>query len=186
MLYYLFAGGVYACILAILLLALIYGRRARRNVKSEKITCLSAGFSPLDVQRIFIGKTYPRRLTRALIVHWAQMGYIRVEQVSKNVVRLIKLYNPPKHRSADAVFLDRGTYVREWKLFDKLFFCGSVQTVKLNKPLFSREDVKEINESFAVREDDGVYSQKHYTLKVVTFALSIIPFFLSGIYLCVA
>ncbi|MDE6104206.1 MAG: DUF2207 domain-containing protein [Clostridia bacterium] len=186
MLYYFFAGGVYACILAILLLALIYGRRARRNVKREKITCLSAGFSPLDVQRIFIGKTYPRRLTRALIVHWAQMGYISVEQLDRNRVKLFKLKHMPKHRSEDAVFFDRGTYVREWKLFDKLFSYTHVQIVKLNKPLFSRDDVKEINGSFAVREDEGVYSQKHYTLKVITFALSVIPFFLSGIYLFAA
>lgn len=74
--YYVFAGLIYACILAIILLALVFGLRARRNVKHEKVTELAKGFSPLDVQRIFIGKTYPRRLTRALIVHWAQMGYI--------------------------------------------------------------------------------------------------------------
>ncbi|MDE6613569.1 MAG: DUF2207 domain-containing protein [Clostridia bacterium] len=186
MLYYFFAGGVYACILAILLLALIYVRRERRNVKREKITCLPAGFSPLDVQRIFIGKTYPRRLTRALIVHWAQMGYISVKEIDRSHVQLTKLISMPKHRNEKAVFFDRGTYVREWKLFNKLFGTKRVKQVNINLPLFSRQDVKEINKSFAVREDEGVYSQKHYTLKVITFALSVIPFFLSGIYICIA
>ena len=79
--YHVAVVAVYACILTICILALVFGLRARVYVKREKVTALPRGFSPLDVQRIFIGKTYPRRLTRALIVHWAQQGYIRVTYI---------------------------------------------------------------------------------------------------------
>ena len=184
MLYYIFVGLIYACILAILLLVLIFGRRARRNVKKEKITSLSVGFSPLDVQRIFIGKTYPKRLTKALIVHWAQMGYIRIKHIDKSHVMLLLVKNPPAHDTKKAVFFDRGTYVRERDLFNSLFSVGAREkTINVNRPLFKRSKIKDINSSYAVREDEGVYSPKHYTLKVITFALSVIPFFLAGIYL---
>ena len=183
MLYYIFVGLVYACILAILLLALIFGRRARRNVKKEKVTALEEGFSPLDVQRIFIGKTYPRRLTRALIVHWAQMGYIRVKYINKTHVRLILVRKPATDESKRAIFFDRGTYVRERDLFNRVFTPKlREKTVNINLPLFKRSAIKEINNNYAVREDEGVYSPKHYTLKIITFILSIIPFFLAGIY----
>lgn len=183
MLYYIFAGLVYACILAILLLALIFGRRARRNVKKEKITSLADGLSPLDVQRIFIGKTYPGRLTKALIVHWAQMGYIRVKHINKTHILLILVRRPPAHDSKRAVFFDRGAYVRERDLFNRVFTPKlREKTVNINRPLFKRSAIEEINSKYAVREDEGVYSPKHYTLKIITFILSIIPFFLAGIY----
>ena len=97
MVYYVISGLIYACIIAIILLALIFGLRAKTYVKREKITSLAKGFSPLDVQRIFLGKTYPRKLTRALIVHWAQMGYIRVKYIDKTYVRLTLVKNPPTH-----------------------------------------------------------------------------------------
>ena len=184
-LYHVFAVGVYACIFVICILALVYGLRARANVKKEKVTALPRGFSPLDVQRIFIGKTYPRKLTRALLVHWAQMGYIRITYVSANTVKVTCLRKPLTHSDKNAEFFDRGTYVRERDLFNELFKRQGFQTdVKLNRPLISRSEVKRINDRYAVREDEGVYSSKHYKLKVLTFILCIVPFFLCGIYLC--
>lgn len=188
MLYYFFAGLVYACILAILLLALIYGRRARRNVKRETVIALEDGFSPLDVQRIFIGKTYPRRLTRALIVHWAQMGYIRVKHIDRTHVCLILIKKISNHDAKSAVFFDRGTYVRERDLFNRVFPPKVTEKiVNINLPLFKRSAIKEINSKYAVREDEGVYSPKHYALKIITFIISILPFFLAGIYVsCVS
>lgn len=95
--YILFAAGAYGCIFTVLVLALIFGPRALRNVKRRKITALPQGLSPLDVQRIFIGKTYPRKLTRALLVWWAQCGYIKIEQISKYKVRVRKLRGMPRH-----------------------------------------------------------------------------------------
>ena len=38
--YHIAAAAIYACILLILALSLYYGRRARRNVKREKVTAL--------------------------------------------------------------------------------------------------------------------------------------------------
>lgn len=188
MVYYIFAGLVYACILAILLLALIFGFRARRNVKHEKVTALASGFSPLDVQRIFIGKTYPKRLTRALIVHWAQMGYIRLKHIDRTHVRLILVKKPQTHASQHAIFFDRGTYVRERDLFNHVFPPKiREKTVNIYLPLFRWDITKKINSKYAVREDEGVYSPKHYALKIITFVLSILPFFLAGIYVsCVS
>lgn len=185
--YYIAAGASYACIVVICILALVYGLRARAYVKHEKITALPRGFSPLDVQRIFIGKTYPRKLTRALIVHWAQLGYIRVAQVGRNTVRLKLINTPPYHTHKDAAFFDRGTYVRERDLFTELFGDGGAEiTVNVKKPLFTRKTVKKINKSYAAREDEGVYSSKHYKLKVFTFALSVLPFLFCGLYVCAA
>lgn len=184
--YHIAAVGVYACILVVIILAFIYGLRARAYVKKQTITALSRGFSPLDVQRIFIGKTYPRRLTRALIVHWAQMGYIRVEQISRYTVKLVCLKRPPVHNHEEAVFFDRGTYVRERDVFNGVFARhGSAVTVNLNKPLISKAKVNSINKSYAAREDEGVFSTKHYRLKVATFILSFAPFVICGIYMCI-
>lgn len=177
---------MYACILTILILAFVYGFRARANVKREKITALSRGFSPLDVQRIFIGKTYPRKLTRALIVHWAQLGYIRVTYVSRYRVKLTCRKMLPAHNDEEAVFFDRGTYVRERDVFNRLFKRqGAEITVSLNKPLITSYQAKSINNGYATREDEGVYSSKHYKLKVFTFILSLAPFFLCGLYMCI-
>ena len=183
--YHIAAAGVYGCIVILCALALYYGLRAKRNVKKEKVTALARGFSPLDIQRIFIGKTYPRKLTRALIVHWAQLGYLRVEYVSKYRVKLVCLRKPPEHNEEKAVFFDRGTYVRERDLFNEIFSRqGEAKTVNILKALFKRDDVRSINASYAVREDEGVYSSKHYKLKVFSFILSVMPFFINGAYLC--
>ncbi len=185
--YHIVAVAVYACILTICILTIVYGLRTRAYVKREKITALPRGFSPLDVQRIFIGKTYPRRLTRALIVHWAQLGYIRVEYVSRYKVKLVCLKKPTAHSSKNAVFFDRGTYMHERDIFNSLFTPqrrGEI-TVNILMPLVSRDKVKCIKSSYAVREDEGVYSSKHYKLKVVTFILSFAPFALCGIYMCI-
>ncbi|MDE6868508.1 MAG: DUF2207 domain-containing protein [Clostridia bacterium] len=184
--YHIIAIAVYACILAVCILALVFGLRAKRYVKKEKITALPRGFSPLDVQRIFIGKTYPRRLTRALIVHWAQTGYIRVEYVGRYRVRLVCLKMMPVHNSEDAAFFDRGTYVRERDIFRRVFDrIGMSVTVNINRPLITKEQVKSINSSYAAREDEGVYSTAHYKLKVITFILSFAPFVLCGVYQCI-
>lgn len=177
-----FAAGIYACVVAILVLALIFGRRAMRNVKKERVTKMPKGFSPLDVQRIFIGKTYPRRLTCALITHWAQMGYIRVKYLSPLTVRIIKLKDMPKHDSEDAVFFDRGTYVRECALFNMVMAnTADGRPIKIYESLISRSQEKTLSNMFAVREDEGVYSSLHYTLKLITFALSVIPLLLAAI-----
>ncbi|MDE7454059.1 MAG: DUF2207 domain-containing protein [Clostridia bacterium] len=185
-LYHATAVAVYACILVICILAIIYGVRTRAYVKRQRVTALSRGFSPLDVQRIFIGKTFPRKLTRALIVHWAQMGYIRVEYVSRNRVKLVCRKRPPDHAKDTAVFFDRGTYVRERDVFNGVFARhGSAVVVNINKPLIKKEKVKSVNEAYASREDEGVFSSKHYKLKVATFILSFLPFVLSGVYLAI-
>jgi len=174
--------GVYGCALIICVLALVFGLRARANVKRQKVTSLAAGFSPLDIQRIFIGKTYPRRLTRALIVHWAQMGYIRVEYVDRRHVNLIKIKSPAVHSDKDAVFYDRGTYVRERDFFGVLFGKANEKTVDIYKPLFTHNVVNSLHSKYAGREDEGVYSATHYRLKVVTFVLSVLPFFFAGFF----
>ena len=184
--YHIAGGCIYACLLIICILALFYGFRARRNVKKEKISSLSRGFSPLDIQRIFIGKTYPRKLTRALIVHWAQLGYIRVKYVCKYKVKLTCRRIPPVHSDEKAVFFDRGTYVRERDVFLTLFArSGAEITVSLNKPLITSALAKTVNESYAAREDEGVYSTKHYKLKVLTFVLSFTPIVICSVYHCI-
>lgn len=180
--YYGFAAGIYGCVVAILVLALVFGLRARRNVKKETVTKMPKGFSPLDVQRIFIGKTYPRRLTAALITHWAQMGYIKVKYVSKHTVQLRKVKKMPAHNHDKAVFFDRGTYVREYELFNEVMRkAADGKPINIHLPLVSKLTATEINKSFAMREDDGVYSSLHYTLKIITFALSVLPLLLSAI-----
>lgn len=169
----MFAAAAYCCIAVILLFVLIFGLRARRNVKREKVTSLPDGFSPLDVKRIFIGKTYPQKLTRALITYWAECGYIKVKHVSKYVVRIVKLKGMPEHDSKNAKFFDRGTYVRERDLFQILIKnTASGTPVDIRKPLFTKSEAS-VTDSYAVREDDGVYSAKHYTLKIVTIGLCI-------------
>ena len=183
--YHIAGGCIYACLLILCILALFYGFRARRNVKKEKITSLPRGFSPLDIQRIFIGKTYPGKLTRALIVHWARLGYIRVKYVSRYKVKLVRLKFPPAHDNEKAVFFDRGTYVRERDIFCELFARkGAAITVNLNKPLITSALAKSIDYDYAAREDEGVYSTKHYKLKVLTFVLSFMPVLICSLYLC--
>ena len=180
--YYIFAGLVYGCIASVAGLAVFFGCRAMRNVKREQVRELKKGFSPLDVQRIFIGKTYPSRLTRALIVHWAERGLISVEYVDARRVTLVKKSTMPDHDSPKAVFFDRGTYVRERRLFNKVFGIKKRVTVDINRSLVKRKDWNEINKSFSVREDDGVYSSVHYALKVFTTVLSIAPLFIAALW----
>lgn len=175
--YYIFVALVYGCIAVICLLALFFGLRAKRNVKRERVTRLPDGLSPLDVQRIFIGKTYPRRITEALLTYWARRGYIKLKYVDRSHVSVILLEKMPLHHLAKAVFFDRGTYVRERKLFELLINkTKSGEPVNIHRPLFTKQEVKNINEGFAVREDEGVYSATHYTLKIITLILSALPF----------
>ncbi len=185
--YHIFAAGIYGCILVICLLALVYGRRARRNVKKEKVTRMPQGFSPLDVKRIFIGKTFPRRMTRALIAYWAQCGYISVKYVSKFRVQITKLKSMPSHSASGAIFFDRGTYVRErdlfWYMTDK---AKSGKAFNLLRPMFTKDEIKRINSKYAAREDEGVYTARHYRLKLITLALSLLPFALAVVWLCVS
>lgn len=177
--YFVFAGSVYGCIALVLFLALFFGLRARRNVKNERVTALPNGLSPLDVQRIFIGKTYPQRITKALLAHWAKLGYVKLKYIDKNHVRVIKLKNMPPHTAKGAPFFDRGTYVREHRIFSRFTNRSDVcsgKPISLSKPLITRGEAARINDEFAVREDEGVFSSKHYSLKIVTMALSILPF----------
>ncbi len=179
-----FAVGIYGCVAVIFVLALVFGLRARRNVKKEVVSKLPKGFSPLDVQRIFIGKTYPRRLTAALITHWAQMGYIKVKYLSKHTVRITKIKDMPEHYDESAVFFDRGTYVRERELFITVMHkVADGSPINIHMPLVTKMTVANISKEFAVREDEGVYSSTHYTLKIVTFVLSLLPLLLSAILL---
>lgn len=182
--YYATCACVYGCVAVILALALIFGTRAKRNVKKETVTELPHGFSPLDVQRIFIGKTFPRRLTRALIAYWAQGGFISVKCVSKYSVKIHKIKNMPAHSSDAAVFFDRGTYVRERRLFECFMYkAARSPSISLLKPLFTKKEVDDIRKSYAVREDEGVYSAKHYKLKIITLVLSVIPLALSAVWM---
>ncbi len=184
--YYVFFALVYGCVATICLLALFYGRRARRNVKKERVTRLPDGFSPLDVQRVFIGKTYPQRLTRALLAYWAKRGYIRLKYVSKYSVRVIKLKSMPAHTSSNAVFYDRGSYVRERTLFESLMRSDYVKKgkpVDLRYSMFKKNSIDYMRDKYAVREDEGVYSKKHYTLKIITLILSLLPFAFCAIWL---
>lgn len=179
--YYVFAALIAADVCATFALMLYYGLRARRNVKRERITGLADGFSPLDVKRIFIGKTYPRRLTRALLSWWGKCGYIRVTQCGHSRVKVTVIEHPPEH-DGGAVFFDRGTYVRERDLFE--IFANKLRandTVSVFSPLFEKNEVREIHDRYATREDEGVYTQKHYTLKLVGLALSVLPLLLLAI-----
>lgn len=184
--YHIFAAGIYGCIAVICILALVYGRRARRNVKKERVTLLPQNFSPLDVKRIFIGKTFPRRMTRALITYWAQCGYISVKYISKFKVKITKLKNMPLHNEKGATFFDRGTYVRERDLFwyaTKKAKDG--KPFNLLRPMFTKNEIKTINNKYATREDEGVYTARHYRLKLITLALSLFPFVLAVLWLCI-
>ena len=186
--YWVYCGisfTIYCCVAAVVILAVVFGTRGIKNVRKERVTKLEDGFSPLDVQRIFIGKTYPRILTRALIVHWAELGYIKVAYVDNNRVKLIKQREIPRHNGDEAVFFDRGTFVHDRRLFYKIFGKAREKTVDVRRPLVSKSEWKKINGKYAVREDEGVYSSKHYTLKIVTTVLSLAPFFLSAVWLTV-
>lgn len=174
--YHIFAIVVYCCIAAIVVLMLIFGLRARRNVKKERVTRMPDGFSPLDVKRIFIGKTYPRRLTRALIAHWAQRGFINVKYVSKYRVKIHKLKDMPKHDDETAFFFDRGTYVRERDMFYHVIGnYKNGKTINLLRPLFTKDEAKAICNGYAVKEYEGVYTALHFRLKITALVLSVLP-----------
>ncbi len=182
--YYITAAIVYGCIAVLVVLSLYYGRRARRNVKKERVSRLPDGFSPLDVQRIFIGKTFPRRITRALVAWWAERGYISVTRTGFFTVELKRQKPFPYHYSKNAVFFDRGTYVRERDLFAKLFGRKGSVTVNLFLPMF-RKPSKDKNEKYATREDVGVYSAKHYRLKIIALLLSVAPFVAATLFMVI-
>ncbi|MDE7395770.1 MAG: hypothetical protein K2M95_06605, partial [Clostridiales bacterium] len=76
--YYVIAGGVYGVIGVVIVLAIVFGLRARVSAKWDINDRLPDGFSPLDIQRVLGGITYPRRITKALLYHWANMGYIKI------------------------------------------------------------------------------------------------------------
>lgn len=181
------AAAVFLCIGAILFMAVYFGRRAKRNVKKETVKELPRGFSPLDVQRIFIGKTYPRKLTAALLTHWAALGHIKLKYIDKYHVKVIKIKNLPPHDSDKAVFFDRGTYVREIELFKTVMNkTNKGDPVDLRRPLFTKNEAATNTIGFAVREDVGVYSTWHYTLKIITIVLSVLPFLISAIWCGIA
>lgn len=184
-LYYSLASASYLCIAALIFLTVYFGRRARRNVKREKVTSMPKGFSPLDVQRIFIGKTFPSRLTRALLVHWAELGYIKIIPISKFRVKIRELKPMPPHDSEDAVFYDRGTYVRERELFELVMRKYKNEQIRLYSSMFRPNEIKKWRGHFATREDEGVYNEKHYRLKVAAVFLSVSPFVLMSIWLSV-
>ena len=180
--YYAFVTAVYGIIAVLFSFVIIFGLRARRCVKKQKIEALPKGFSPLDVKRIFIGKTYPRKLTKALIAYWGERGYIKVKQLSHNTVRIIRKSWMPEHDDG-AVFFDRGTYVRERDLFNILMKkVAHGCPVKLNRPLFDKSEADGAINAYAVREDEGVYSAKHYSLKIASIALCIISALVAQIY----
>ncbi|MDE6411769.1 MAG: hypothetical protein K2L02_04450 [Clostridia bacterium] len=180
--FYVIAAGIsWGCILTVLLFDIIFGLRARFRVKKERVTALPKGFSPLDYQRIMKGKTRPERMTRALLVWWAQKGYIKIGQLKDNVVRVWKLKNMPPHHKAE--FYDRGTYVREHKIFNHIFSDVALETgfkdINITVPLLSRKSAQAINKSFAIGENEGVFGTGHFILKIVTQVLCFVPYFLA-------
>lgn len=86
------------------------------------------------------------------------------------------------HYNEKAVFFDRGTYVRERELFKAVMRkAAGGKPINIHLPLISKSEAADISGRFAVREDEGVYSSTHYTLKIITFVLSILPLLLSAI-----
>lgn len=180
--FYVIAAAIsWGCILTVLIFDIVFGLRARFRVKKERVTELPKGFSPLDYQRIMKGKTRPDRLTRALLVWWAQQGYIKIGGLSRTKVRVWKLKNMPPHHKAK--FYDRGTYVREHKIFNRVFSDlapnSGFKDINLNAPLVSRKSGEEINKSFAIGENEGVFGAGHFILKIVTQILCFVPYFLA-------
>ena len=180
--FYVIAAAIsWGCIGTVLIFDIVFGLRALFHVKREFITELPKGFSPLDYQRVMRAKTNPQRLTHALLVWWAQRGYIRIEGLTRNTVRVWKLKEMPPHEEAE--FFDRGTYVREREIFSYVFSNIKPDTgykdIKLNAPLLSGNSAETINKSFSVGENEGVFGAGHFTLKIVTQALCIIPYFLA-------
>lgn len=180
--FYVIAAAIsWGCILTVLVFDIVFGLRARFRVKKERVTELPKGFSPLDYQRVMKGKTRPDRLTRALLVWWAQKGYIKIGGLTRNTVRVWKLQNMPAHTKAE--FYDRGTYVREREIFNHVFsdvaLNSGFKDININAPLVSRKSGEAINKSFAIGENEGVFGTGHFILKIVTQALCFVPYFLA-------
>lgn len=180
--FYVIAAAIsWGAIATVLVFDIVFGLRARFRVKKERVTQLSEGFSPLDYQRVMKGKTRPDRMTRALLVWWAQKGYIKIGELSRNTVRVWKLNNMPPHE--EARFYDRGTYVREREIFNRVFsgvnLSGGYKDININAPLISRKSAETINKSFAVSENEGVFGAGHFILKIVTQILCFVPYFLA-------
>ena len=176
--FYIIAASLsWGCILTVLVFDVIFGLRARFRVKKERVTSLPAGFSPLDYQRVMKGKTRPERLTCALLVWWAQRGYIEIEYKTESVVTVKKIMDMPPHEEAQ--FYDRGTYVREREIFQFVFDGKEPKEINLNKPLITRKNAEQINKSFSIGENEGVFGVGHFILKIVTQILCFVPYFLA-------
>lgn len=180
--FYVIAAAIsWGCIGTVLIFDIVFGLRGFFHVKREHITELPKGFSPLDYQRVMRAKTSPHRLTRALLVWWAQKGYIRIEGLTGATVRVWKLKNMPPHEKAE--FYDRGTYVREKEIFDYVFSGVNLNTgfkdINLNRALVGRKSGEAINKSFSIGENEGVFGTGHFLLKIVTQVLCIVPYFLA-------
>ena len=167
----------WGCIFTVLVFDVAFGLRARFRVKRERVTALPEGFSPLDYQRVMKGKTRPERLTRALLVWWAQRGYIEIKEKTARIVTVKKIKDMPPHEEAQ--FFDRGTYVREREIFNFVFQNKKPQDINLNKPLISRKNAENINKSFSIGENEGVFGAGHFILKIVTQILCFVPYFLA-------
>lgn len=180
--FYVIAAAIsWGCIGTVLVFDIVFGLRGFFHVKRERITELPKGFSPLDYQRVMRAKTSPHRLTRALLVWWAQKGYIRIAERGGATVRVWKLKNMPPHEKAE--FYDRGTYVREREIFNRIFSHIKLNTeyrdLNLHKPLIGRKSAEAINKSFSIGENEGVFGAGHFLLKIVTQVLCIVPYFLA-------
>ncbi|MBD5636842.1 MAG: hypothetical protein HDP28_03335 [Clostridia bacterium] len=180
--FYVIAAAIsWGCIGTVLIFDIVFGFRALFHVKREYVTELPKGFSPLDYQRVMRAKTSPHRLTRALLVWWAQKGYIRIEGRGGSMVRVWKLKNMPSHEEAE--FYDRGTYVREREIFNYVFSEVNLNTgfkdINLHKPLVGQKSGEAINKSFSIGENEGVFGTGHFLLKIITQVLCIVPYFLA-------
>ena len=177
-LFYIIAAVLsWGCIATVLVFDVAFGLRARFRVKRERVTSLPEGFSPLDYQRVMKGKTHPERLTRALLIWWAQRGYITIKQEDAWTVTVKRIKDMPPH--TEATFFDRGTYVREREIFNFVFSGKKTHRIKLNKPLITRANAEKINKSFAIGENEGVFGAGHFLLKIVTQVLCFVPYFLA-------
>ena len=176
--FYIVAAALsWGCILTVLVFDVVFGLRARFRVKRERVTSLPEGFSPLDYQRVMKGKTHPERLTRALLVWWAQRGYITIEAKTEWTVKVKKIKDMPPHE--EATFYDRGTYVREREIFNFVFKGKKTHEIHLNRPLVTSKNAEAISKSFAVAENEGVFGAGHFLLKLVTQILCFVPYFLA-------
>ncbi len=180
--FYVIAAAIsYGCIATVLVFDVVFGFRALFHVKKDWIVSLPKGFSPLDYQRVIKGKTRPERLTRALLLWWAQNGYIRIAELNRTTVRVWKIKNMPAHDKAE--FYDRGTYVREREIFNHIFSGVKLNTgfkdVSLYRSLISRKSAEAINKSFSIGENEGVFGAGHFILKIVTQILCFVPYFLA-------